>query len=439
MRIYVAYLCIWHAVALTTLVDRLWRNMADPELLADIARKFYWSRKGQKEIGDSLTPKRKQPEVARLLSEARVKGVVAFDIDAKFALGGKERAQSSVRDLRSRFHLKDALVIDLQGNVSGDILHTALANHAGRRAVVKIEDGDHICVAGGRTIVQFARYIGRHSPSKKGIVISPLGGRLWTGSWQIGGPAHLEYPLDADDSAFFLYLAFLNEVGTRFSQISLPLFARSRREAKELIRNHCPARPDGTWNWGLKPANRGYVGVGTLDALSGHRIAEFLAEPRSKRRRDVPYLGRAAKELRDIMALAARSRLPAFGDIGNRLFAAVPRPSRVAADLRWLSSAYNQVARVLADVNERSITFRWRHLHSTPDVNVIAGGPLKADQLWTVLMLGVLHPDRKLCSELTTDGATADALAAFYSEYEQATSDVKSWYARILPRLFPGP
>ena len=413
--------------------------MTDPELLADIARKFYWSRKGQEEIGESLTPKRKQPQIARLLSEARDKGVVAFDIDAKFAIGGSERDASSVRDLRSRFRLKDALVVDLPQNVSGDVLHTALANHAGRRAVVKIEDGDHICVAGGRTIVQFARYIGRHSPSKKGIVISPLGGRLWTGSWQIGGPAHLEYPLDADDSAFFLYLAFLNEVGTRFSQISLPLFARSRREAKALIRNHCPARPDGAWNWGLKPPNRAYVGVGALDAQSGHRIAEFLTQPRTKRRGDVPYLGRVAKQLRDVMAFAATSHLPAFGDIGNRLFSAVPRPSRVAGDLRWLSRAYNQVARVLEDVNERSITFRWRHLHSTPAVNVIAGGLLKADQLWTVLMLGVLHPDRKLCTELTIDGATADALNAFYTEYEQSASDIKNWYAGILLRLFPGP
>ena len=40
-------------------------------------------------------------------------------------------------------------------------------------------------------------------------------------------------------------MAFQNEPGTRFSQVSLPVFARSSREAKALIRHHCAALPDG--------------------------------------------------------------------------------------------------------------------------------------------------------------------------------------------------
>jgi DNA-binding transcriptional regulator LsrR (DeoR family) len=419
--------------------------MADPKLLADVAWKFYrrQPRMTEKEIAIELGSTRKQPYVARLLAEARAKGVVAFDIDPKFAIGGSERDSSYVRDLQETFHLKNAVVVDLPKNTSSDDLHIALANHAGRRAIATIEENDHICVAGGRTIVQLARYIGRNPPPKKNLTISPLGGRLWTGSWQIGGPAHLEYPLDADDSAFLLYVAFMNEPGTRFSQISLPVFAHSSREAKTLIRGHCAALPDGTWNWKLGPGTRAYVGVGALDASSGHRISEFLDQSRLKhgkqKRRDAPYLGRAAKDLRDTIAFARATGLPAFGDIGNRLFAAVPRPQQLAAHSKDVSRAFAKVARVLAALNERSVTFQWQHLHATPVVNVIAGSKLKVDQLWSVLLLGLLHPEKKLCTELTTDSEAADALIAAHRDFEGAPREVQEWYTRILPRLFPAP
>jgi len=411
------------------------RSTANPELLADVARQFYWYERREKEIGDKLDPKIGQPAVARLLREARKRGVVGFDIDPKFAVIGSED-ESLSRELQKRFGLKDALVIELPDDISKDDLHVALANHAGMKAVATISEGDHICVAGGRTIVQLARFIGRKHPPRSNITISPLGGRLWVGSWQIGGPDKLEYPLDADDSAF-LYVAFLNEPGTRFSQISRPLFAETPREAKLLITEHCAALPGGKWNWGLKPATRAYIGVGALDAQSGHRIAEFLARTRAKNQQERPYLARIAKDLRHAMSQAMKNHLPPFGDIANRQFAAIPVLADLPDDLEALSRAYRQVLRVLTSVNERAVVMGWEHLHATPDVNVIAGSPLKVNQLWSVLMLGLLHPARRLCSELTTDNRTAQALISAHKSFGNASSGVKGWYAATLPKLFP--
>ena len=408
----------------------------NPELLADVARQFYWYERSEKEIGERLDPKIGQPAVARLLREARKRGVVGFEIDPKFAVIGSED-ESLSREVQRRFRLKNAMVIELPDNISKDDLHIALANHAGMKAIATISEGDHICVAGGRTIVQLARFIGRKHPPRSNITISPLGGRLWVGSWQIGGPDKLEYPLDADDSAFFLYMAFLNEPGTRFSQISRPLFAETPREAKRLIAAHCPALPGGAWNWSLKPPTRAYIGVGALDAQSGHRIAEFLARAPVRNQQERPYLARIAKDLRHALTEAAKNHLPPFGDIANRQFAAIPVPVDLPGDPTSLGGAYRGALRVVASVNERAVVMGWSHLHAIPDVNVIAGSLLKVNQLWTVLMLGLLHPASRLCSELTTDNRAAQALINAHKSFEHASIQIKTWYADTLPLLFP--
>jgi DNA-binding transcriptional regulator LsrR (DeoR family) len=419
-------------------MNRLRRRSVDPTQLADIARQFYLDERREKEIGGKLSPPITQPAVARLLQEARERRVVWFDIDDTFALIGDEDKWLS-RELQDRFQLKGALVVDIPEGTPNNHLHFALANHAGLKAFHDISEGDHICVAGGRTIVHFARFVGRRNPKpRRHITISPLGGRIWTGSWQIGGPDELETPLDADDSAFFMYVSFQNQLGTRFSQISQPLFAKSAREAQYLIKAHCPALPGGRWNWKLKPATRAYVGVGVLNPQSGHRIAEFLTKTPIKNKHDMPYLSRIEKALRQAMARASTNGLPPLGDIANRLFAAVPVPAELPKDLPRLKRMYTELLRVITSINERAVVMGWRTLHVIPNVNVISGTLFKRDQLWSVLSLGLLHPNRTLCTELTTDSKTATALISAQKDLvRQGAEDKLAWYRDILPTLFP--
>jgi hypothetical protein len=255
------------------------------------------------------------------------------------------------------------------------------------------------------------------------LIFTPLAGRLWVEDWRTGDADIMERPLDADDAVHILSEAFENQKGGRFSQINQPLYMPSSREAELILAQHCAFSRGGRWNWGLPPATRAYVGVGSLDS-SRHRLTEFLrryeADDPSARQ---SYLAGAGHDLMALRDTCRRSRLPLPGDIGNRLFPTLPLPSEIATTdsaLRKLRRDLAQVSARVRRLNERAVIMSWEHLRDTRSVRVIGGGRSKRRPLWTILLAASFDAGlarsqggataSSIVNELTTDRDTANLL-----------------------------
>ena len=415
----------------------------NPEELAAIARDYFINQLSQREI--ATLHGINQSTVAHRLERARERGIVSFDIDPEFALAGREHTGKS-RQLRDLFRLRECLVVDagdrsIYEDVRGDQLHRLIANTCGVRLREWPQPGDHLVVAGGRATLRVARFIKRTPPVRRDIRISPLSGRIWTGSWQEDGSENLRRPLDADDVARLLGFAFAQEPGTRFSQIGHPLYAESEDAARAVISEHCVFRSEGGWNiqWGFQPPGKALVGVGVLNPRSGHRITELVrriadhpAEPVSQ------YLRIAAGRFTKALSFVDTHELPCFGDVANRLFPVLPLPRELKVTRLPSLEAYAKLAAMLDDINRGSVVMQWHHLREIPSVWVIGGGNVKHQAIWTLLLCSYLdHRDRRLIKELGTDLKTALEMEAAMLQYRAAPSAIRKWYETVASRVFP--
>jgi DNA-binding transcriptional regulator LsrR (DeoR family) len=412
------------------------------ELLGNVARWYYLNDLSQAEIGKRLNPPKDQAAVARILKDAKARGVIKVDIDADFSIGGvdDEHLASLLRD---EFDWRDPIVVDVDATIQPDErednLHIALANHTGMRARHTIESGDHIGISGGRAGVRLATVIGRNPPSRRNITVTPLSGRLWNGRlWEIGGLGNqFEQPLNADYSALLLAVGLYagHAPGIRFSQISQPLFVRHRNEAEMIMKANCAFLPNGGWNWELDPPTKAFLGLGVVDPVSGHRMARHFGDQSDKE----PPL----TQLMKAMELAAKAGLPYLGDVANRLFATLPLPAVLAQmDSTRLNNhirTYQNLQVELHAVNERSVVVEWNHLREIRSVLAIAGGKLKVNVLWTVAIAGLLNPKQRIISEIATDTATAKEILRAKRDFDHASVEVKDWYTRMTAELFSDP
>lgn len=415
--------------------------------LEEICRLHYIYDRTQKEIytKESHLGLKDSSAVSSALKQARKLGVIAFDVDSSFAIVGSEEERLS-REIRDTFQLARATVInvgvsrpdrddgdgDSLDPTEDDYLHTVLANHTGRYIGEHIESTDHIAVAGGRAVYQAVRVIRRGRHQCKDIEITPLSGRIWTHSWEVHGP-YIERPIDADDAAFVLALAFENEPGTKFSQVAHPLFAANSPEAKSIIKEFCPFLTDGSWREKERPPRRAIVGIGVIDPKSGHRCADLFRNPK----KIDPYLKRAAGQLKKAVELVEGERLPYFGDVANRFFPALYLPNELQLEgLQNTATVYNKLNKELAKLTDRMIVVNWRHLKDISSVDAIAGGPLKLRALWTLLIAGLLDRSKRIISGLTTDTESAEDLIKAYRHYEHADPSIRQWYADIVRTLF---
>ena len=422
-------------------------DIDDPQALAEIARDYYVNEDSQRDIAKARGGVN-QSTVAHWLRRAKERGVVAIDIDADFALAGREHRDRS-RQLRDMYGLRECLVVDPVGeklyeDQRSNDLHTTIANTSGVRLREWIQSGDHIVVGGGRAPVRVARFIKRTPPARREIRISPLSGRIWTGSWQEDGPENLQRPLDADDAARLLGFAFEHEPGTRFSQIGHPLYAESPELAKQIVKSECVFQPGQGWNvsWGLHPPIRALVGVGVLHPRSGHRIIEFLklsaAYPKQP---TAQHLRWAASKFKEAIKFVESRQLPFFGDVANRLFPALPLPSELKDKTPPSLELYDRLASMLEELNSHAVVMNWNHLRGIPSVWAVAGGDLKVQVLWTLLICRHLEQDRNnsLIKELSTDLKTAEQLQQALRDFDDSTGEVRKWYETVAPRVFPNP
>ena len=419
-------------------------NREDPAQLGELARDYYQKGYSQREI--AADKKIKQSTVSHLIQKAQDRGVVLIDIDAEFGMFGVEHREKS-RQVRDRYGLRECLVVDpdtptLSTDPRGDALHTVIANTTGIRLREWIQSGDHIVIGGGRAPVKVARFIKRTPPSRREVRISPLSGRIWTGSWQEDGSENLQRPLDADDAARLLAFAFEHEPGTRFSQIGHPLY-EEETQVKQTIEEECVFSAGGKWNtsWGLQPPVRALVGIGVLHPKSGHRISELLNKIASNPKEPVARHFRwAAAEFQKAVKFVVDNGLPFFGDVANRLFPALFLPNELKKrniSMKEDEKLYSELSRRLATLNERAVVMEWEHLRSIPSVWAVAGGDLKVHVLWTLLICRFLETDKtkSIVKELSTDLATSDRLLAALRDFEEAPESIRDWYRAIAPKM----
>lgn len=415
---------------------------ASPEALANVSRYYYIDGLSEKEILSNYGPHlgvKNQTAVSRLLREARLLGVVSFVIDRAAALRGDVNNALST-DLYRNFGLRRARVYDLPATLSDSSLHIALANHAADdpKTPIRISDGDHVGIAGGRAVCSFAQALARSRQEPiKNVTVSPLGGSLWLGRmWKVGEGRELERPLNADYAAILMAMALNsgNSQGIQFSQVSHELHCSSVSMASEVMKAQCPFLPGGSWNWALPPPNQAICGVGVLDAGTGHRLIQFLSKAQGREG------GPLFRRLRSAVSLCTGHALPYLGDVANRLFAAVPLPS-AEMDLDGLEHAYRKLLPELRTLNEHSVVIQWRHLRSivaahNGQVHLIAGGDAKVQVLWTTLLAGYFSEKRRLVSSIYTDSGTARILLAELRKLEEGPGRLKSWYQRMVERIF---
>jgi DNA-binding transcriptional regulator LsrR (DeoR family) len=443
---------------LLALVSRLYfdENKSQSDIKDDPEVRTLYGKAAGGRRGDDQTLS--QATVNRLLRRARERGVVSISIDASFTVTAI-REQELSRRMRNGFRLRECYALRPQsdetagdapqGEPDDDRLILCIVNFTAQEIGRALDPGDHVLCAGGRTICWLARAVRRNPPSKRGLIFTPLSGRLWVEEFKTGDADIMERPLDADDAVHIFSEAFEDEPEGRFSQINQPLYCNAEdpedtaaaiKVARGILSNHCAIGPDGSWNWNLPEAVRAYVGVGSLESGS-HRLAIFLRDFEA----GVPsaresYLAAAGPSLLRINNLCKDARLPLPGDMGNRLFPCLKLPTELMAlgdrsqlndELERMANALKPVTKEIDELNARAVVMSWKHLRRTRGVRVICAGQSKRRALMTVLLAGYFDCEQgatPLVKELTTDHATATSLCAEL-EVLQSDRDLCAWYA----------
>jgi len=431
----------------------------DPKLLAEICRLRFREDLTYKDILTSLissgiTGVRDEPHVARLIREARKRGVVYFDIDETFALEGTE-LDLKARSLQERFGLDRAVVVNVPGREemiehlqpgtnddqrimrADDHLHTVLANHAGKFLKDRFVAQDHWAVAGGRAVNQTVRRIRRDPPKRRSVMVTSMGGRLWSHKWWRSGSNSM-CPLDPDDSAFILFLAFENEPGAMFDQVGHRVFATSREHAAAVMEEHCMFQQGGKWYEDRQP-KRAIVGIGIVDPNSGHRAVRHYEGLGLVKDLMDRHLARVKSELEEAITTVRESKLY-FADIANRYFPTLPLPHELnAGDLDAYNAIYQKLIKQLNDLNERMVVVEWEHIRGIPSVAAVAGGSFKLRALWTILFAGLQSNSRPLINTLVTDAKTAGSLMSALDTYRTLDPAVREWYETQVAAFFLDP
>ena len=414
------------------------------QLLVRVARLRYADRLTEARIGQKLDPPRGQPAVAKLLEEIQEYRLARYEIDADAAITG-DRDHELSGELHKAYGLESAHAIKVAEDVDDDELHVALANYTAETIRPRLRSGDHLAVAGGRTIARLCSALTHAPVDVNHVVVTPLGGRLWSGHlWKSPSreAQYFEQPLNPDDCALILARGLHAGVQPEvtFSQVSHPLFAQSEAEAVAIIEESCAFLPRSGWNWGLKAPSQAFVGVGEVSTSTHHRLAEWLESGQK-----LP-LQSPVSQIREAIDSAKRANLPPFGDVANRVFISLPLPSTLPENHTERSVLMDNIQKldnILLKANRQSVVMDWDHLRDIPSVIATAGGTQnspKTHALWTLLAAtSLFERDTKfrLLTSLTTDSATAHILVQERARLEKRGEATKSWYREALRILFP--
>jgi hypothetical protein len=93
-----------------------------------------------------------------------------------------------------------------------------------------------------------------------------------------------------------------------------------------------------------------------------------------------------------------------------------------------LTRAYRELLTYIKRLNDRSVVASWSHFRAVQSVLAIAGGKLKIEVLWTLAITGLLHPDMRIITDLSTDSDTATALLNAIREFGRVSDPIRKWY-----------
>lgn len=114
-------------------------------LLEKVARLYYKDDLTQQEIAGQLGMSR--PKVARLLKQAKERGIVKIEIVSALALSGLERT------LERRFGLKEAVVVRVDGSNEA-LVRREIGAAAANCFLRVVNEGDTVAVSWGRTLFE---------------------------------------------------------------------------------------------------------------------------------------------------------------------------------------------------------------------------------------------------------------------------------------------
>jgi hypothetical protein len=92
---------------------------------------------------------------------------------------------------------------------------------------------------------------------------------------------------------------------------------------------------------------------------------------------------------------------------------------------------YKELAAKLEKLNERAIVAHWNHLRDIQTVLAIAGGQLKLNVIWILLLVGALTPEQRIITDLATDIGSAKKLIEAFKRLKTEPG-MEDWYREII-------
>ncbi len=381
--------------------------------------------------------------VSKLLSRAKdIRLVRSLIDDGAAARGDHDQVRS--QELRDEFELSNARVIQPDMSAAQDsdgpddnYLHTALANTS--EITERIPEQSVLGIGPGRGPYQWASAVRRKPPSRAGVKIISLSGRVLATFWRSGVGGTSGRPLDADDAVIRLHEAFEHEPSTQYRLVGLPAIVPEGTQMDDFLREQCPFKPGGSWDDRVGAPQFAVIGAGALRPGSGHRIVQAESESESAATRSFGSKGR------ELMKQASDRGLTPLGDLVNRFFPTLPLPADLrdasATELEELENKHRRMVQDIATFDERLVAANWSHLRSIGKVIVIAGGEHKHHTLWSILLnrLSSEVKSNQIVDEVVTDLKTAEVLIQAKKDYldlERRNPAAFDWLRRSSRAMF---
>lgn len=235
------------------------RGHATDDLLRAVARLYYIDELPEREVADIVGVSRSR--VSRLLTQARVRGIVRITVDDYDPRNRQLEAR-----LKERYRLEHAVVVKAPSARAVEHVRRTIGYFAAPLAAQWIRAGDVVGVAGGRTLAELIRFMAPRTETKGVTVVQLMG--------NIGAS------VAATDAVELSRLLAEHFRGTLFT-VNAPAFVLDRA-SRDVFHRHEHARAV----WELFERMRvAFVGVGTLTdslfiergVLDGKALAGLMA------------------------------------------------------------------------------------------------------------------------------------------------------------------
>ena len=389
--------------------------------LLKAARLYFVDGLEQSEIGEMNDWDRSK--VSRLLKTARKAGVISVcdnsAVDLKLASRNTRNNELS-KALEQKFNLMHATVVDVSEEFSGvhgfnaaldDKLHECLATHAAMFIRLRLRNGDHIGVGGGRAVYYIARELAKNPGplSKMKVDVTSLTAAL---PFRELGVRDFPVMLDSNNVAYLLYSAFgadmLKSRG-ELRTISLPTAVQDPTDIRVLFDKY-PAAQILSEQWDRQHPNHALLGVGIASPDYQNCLLEIGGQTMVPISEMIKKM-RSLVEIIDKKVAGTKTRdfhYRPLGDTANRPFV-IPPPSKPVNIAKMVDAEVRALGELSAQIDKRLIAVELHQLKAVEVVIAVAGGLGKLWALWYILTC----PRYRFINVIFTDSHTARKLLEF--------------------------